>query len=209
MANIVGIKGVTTEMIDFKDFNTDFPPGVLVFSAKEAEYKNLVKRRDWMQLYPALAETTDPDGFRNWNKHIFMPLMVEDPTTIDLVYPKTMDEMKAEQENLQLVDEEMPEVLPTDNHVTHIFTHNMIPPGKRTLAMWFHIASHEKAYAEQKAQEMAAAQMEMMGGPSGGQNGSKPNKINVGAERSSPSGATAPIKAETKPSNNLTQNNAK
>ena len=29
MANIVGVKGITSQMIDMKDFNTDFPPGVL------------------------------------------------------------------------------------------------------------------------------------------------------------------------------------
>src|SRR6185295_13538364 len=34
MANIIGVKGINTEMIDFKDFNTDFPPGVMVYSAK-------------------------------------------------------------------------------------------------------------------------------------------------------------------------------
>jgi len=93
MANVVGVKGITSEMIDLKHFNTNFPPGFLVFSAKEAEYKNLVKRRDWMQLYPALMQSMDPDGFRNWNKHIFMPLMVEDPSTIDVMLPKTIDEI--------------------------------------------------------------------------------------------------------------------
>lgn len=156
MANIVGVKGVETKMIDMKDFNTDFPPGVMVYSAKEAEYKNLVKRRDMMQLYPQLAQTMDHDGFRNFNKHVFMPLMLEDPSLIDIMFPKTLDEIKAEDENQQLVDNKYIEAAPQDNHTTHIYTHNMIEPGARTWAMWFHISEHEKLLAEQQMQQAAA-----------------------------------------------------
>jgi hypothetical protein len=40
MANIVGVNGIQSQLIDMSDFNTDYPPGVLVYSAKEAEYKS-------------------------------------------------------------------------------------------------------------------------------------------------------------------------
>lgn len=199
MANIVGVKGITSEMIDMKDFNTDFPPGVFVYSAKEAEYKNLVKRRDWMQLFPHLAQTTDPDGFRNWNKHIFMPLMVEDPSTIDLVYPKTIDEIKAEAENEQLVKNEMPDVLPTDNHTTHMYIHSMIPPGKREWALWFHNEWHAQELAKQKAQEQEMMKMEMMGAKTLDSGNGKTGKINVGTEKRSPIEAASSLQAEINP----------
>lgn len=201
MANIVGVQGITTEIVDMKDFNTNYPPGVFVYSAKEAEYKNLVKRRDLMQLYPQAAQTMDPDGFRNFNKHVFWPLMLEDPSLIDIMYPKTLDEIKANDENQQLVDDQMPEVLPTDNHTTHIYTHNMIPPGKRTWSMWFHLTAHELALAEQKAQEQQAQQMAMqeMVDKQQGQN----SKIQVGKEKSSPIAATTPIKTEMNPQNSI------
>jgi len=150
MANIVGVNGIKTEMIDLSLFNTDYPPGVLVYSAKEAEYKNLVKRRDFMQLYPNLQQSLDQQGFRNFNKHVFFPLILEDPSLIDIMFPKTLDEMKAEDENQQLVDDKYVAAQPTDDHQTHIYIHNMIAPGKRTWAMWFHIAEHEKMYAESK-----------------------------------------------------------
>lgn len=200
MANIVGVKGITSEVIDLNDFNTNFPPGVLVYSAKEAEYKELVLRRDLMQLYPNLMQSMDPDGMRNFNKHVFFPKFLQDPSLIDIMFPKTIDEIKADQENEQLIDENMPEVLPTDNHTTHIYTHSMIPPGKRTWAMWFHIAEHEKMLADQKAQEQMAAQQEMMGG---GQTESAPSKINVGAERRSTTAAASPIKTEMNPKNSI------
>lgn len=205
MANIVGVNGISTTMIDFKDFNTDFPPGVMVYSAKEAEYKNLVKRRDMMQMYPNLMQSMDPDGLRNFNKHVFWPLMLEDPSLIEIMFPKTIDEIKAQEENEQLKKDELPPVAPTDNHTTHIYIHNMIPPGQRTWAMWFHLSEHEKMLAEQKQQEMMAQQMQAM--PQQGAS-NKPNKVNIGAERSNPLESTAPLKQEFNPQTNLSQNNA-
>lgn len=161
MANIVGVKGVDTKIIDLKDFNTEFPPGVMVYSAKEAEYKNLVKRRDMMQLYPTLQTSMDADGFRNWQKHVFWPLMLEDPSLIDIMFPKSLDEMNAEAENDQLKDNMMPDVKPTDNHTTHIYTHMMVQP--KTWALWMHIHWHQTLLAQQTAQK------QMQAGAGGGQ----------------------------------------
>jgi hypothetical protein len=208
MANIVGVKGITSQMINLKDFHTDYPPGVMVYSAKEAEYKELVLRRDLMQLYPELVQTLDADGMRNFNKHVFFPKFLQDPSLIDIMLPKTLDELKAETENEQIIRNEMPDVLPTDNHTTHIYTHNMIPPGKRTWAMWFHIEAHQQALAQQKAQEQMMQQQQMakeagvLDKP-----GAKTGTINVGAEKRSPQAATSPLKTAMNPSDNLINNN--
>ena len=188
-ANIIGVKGVDSHIISLKDFNADFPPGVLIYSAKEAEYKNLVKRRDWMQLYPALSQTLDPDGMRNFQKHVFFPLMVEDPATIDVMLPKTLDEIDAEEENELLAKGTMPDVLETDEHTTHLYTHRMVQP--KTWQTWVHIDWHEKLLAEQKKQQMLAQQQQqadMMN-----TTGAKPK---VGAERSSPMAQASPLKTE-------------
>lgn len=168
MANIVGVNGVNSHVIDLSKFNTDFPPGVMVYSAKEAEYKNLVKRRDYMQLYPNLAQTLDPDGMRNFNKHVFFPLFLEDPSLVDIMFPKTLDEIKAEAENEQLKDDMMADVAPTDNHTTHIYTHMMVSP--KTWATWAHIHWHQELLAQQTAQAQKQG-----GGPGGQQNGQ--NKV--------------------------------
>jgi hypothetical protein len=149
-ANIVGVKGVRTEEIEFKDFNTKFPPGIMVYSAKEAEYKELVLRRDLMQLYPQLQQTLDPDGMRNFNKFVFFPKFLQDPSLVDIIFPKTIQEMKAEGENEQLAKDKMPDVLPTDDHETHIYIHNMVEP--KTWATWVHITWHEKLLEQQKQQ---------------------------------------------------------
>lgn len=195
MANIVGVNGVKSTAIDLNDFVTDYPPGVLVFSAKEAEYKNLVKRRDFMTLYPELAQTMDPDGFRNFNKHVFMPLMIEDPSLIDIMYPKSIEEMKAEGQNEMLKQDKMPPVLETDDHQTHIYIHNMLQP--KTWAAWLHIQEHEEALAKKQAEEQQMMQQEMQGAGQSAASGQKPAQ-KQGVEKSSPKEATSPLKSASK-----------
>ena len=187
MANIVGVKGVDSTEIDLKVFNTDFPPGILVYSAKEAEYKELVLRRDLMQLYPALMQTLDQDGIRNFNKHVFFPKFLNDPSLIDVMLPKTIDELKAEAENEQLSKNDMPDVAETDNHTTHIYMHRMVQP--KTWATWYHSDWHEKLLAKQKAQEMQMQEM---------QSSSLGGKGKVGKEKQSPLLQTSPLATEIK-----------
>ncbi len=166
MANIVGVNGVTTHIIDMKDFNTDYPPGVLVYSAKEAEYKELVLRRDLSQALPVLIQSMDADGLRNFYKHVYWPKFLQDPSLIDVMFPKTMDEMNAEAENEQLADNMMPDVKETDNHTTHIYTHMMLEP--KTWAGWTHIHWHQELLAQQLAQQQKQ---------SGGQGSDGKNKV--------------------------------
>lgn len=150
MANIVGVKGVSSTEIDLNDFNTEFPPGVMIYSAKEAENKELVLRRDLMQLYPDLAQTLDPDGLRNFNKYVFFPKFLQDPSLVDIMLPKTIDEIKADGENEQLGKDKMPDVAPTDNHTTHIYIHHQVMP--KNWATWMHIEWHQELLAQQQAQ---------------------------------------------------------
>lgn len=179
-AAIVGVKGTTFEDVDMAAFKSDLPPGVMVYSAKEAEYKELVLRRDLMQLYPQLQQTLDPDGMRNFNKHVFFPKFLSDPSLIDTMFPKTLDEIKAEGENERLAQNDMPDVSESDDDTTHIYTHRMLQP--MTNAAWFHIAWHEENLAKKKKQETEQQ---------------APQQLEVGAQKRSPIEAAAPLKAET------------
>lgn len=194
MANIVGVKGVKTEMIKMSDFQTDFPPGVLVYSAKEAEYKELILRRDLIQLYPQLAQTLGPDGMRNFNKHIFFPKFLQDPSLIDIMFPDTLDELHATEENELLKEDKYPKVLETDDHLTHIYIHQMVQP--KTLATWFHIAEHQEYAAGQKQQMMAQQAQTIQQGQQTIQQGQQDQQQQFNQERLSPMGATAPLKQE-------------
>lgn len=161
IATIVGVKGMTFEKIDLGDIHTKFPPGILIFSAKDAEYKELVLRRDYMELLPTLTATLSPDGLRNFYKYAFFPKFLDDPNMIEILIPKTLDEIKAEEENNSLDKDVMPTVSDTDNHEQHIPIHYM---AKKTWATWTHIAWHEELLAQQKKTGDAAG-----GGQQGGQ----------------------------------------
>lgn len=187
-ANIVGVKGVETREIDMNLFKTQFPPQVQVYSAKEAEYKNLVKRRDWMALMPNMPQFMDATGFRNFQKYVFLPLMVEDPSLIDIMIPDSLEEIKAREQNQVLKEDKLPPVLETDDHQTHIMIHRQLDSDK--WAKWVHILEHEDALAKQKAME--AQQMQEEGGTME-QTGSRVNK-----ERGNPQEATASLKQEIK-----------
>lgn len=191
MANIVGVKGIDSKEVDLGVFNTDYPPGVMVYSAKEAEYKELVLRRDLMQLYPQLMQTLDPDSLRNFNKYVFFPKFLNDPSLIDVMLPETIDELKAKDENEQLAKEHLAQALPTDNHTTHLYIHRALTP--KTWASWFHIAEHEQLLAEQQAQQQAAQQAEQAQ-QQGQPQASPPNQLNVGAEKRNPQAAASPLK---------------
>ena len=186
MANIVGVKGVKTEEVKMSDFETDFPPGVLVYSAKEAEYKELVLRRDLIQLYPQLVPTLGPEGMRNFNKHIFFPKFLQDPSLIDVMFPETLDELRAQEENDMLKENKYPPVSQSDEHLTHIYMHQMVMP--KTLAVWFHIAEHQEYAAGQKYDMMVSNGMV-------GQQPQTPNEP-INKQRSSPMEAAAPLKQE-------------
>lgn len=155
IATITGVKGMTFEKINLGDVQTKFPPGVLIYSAKDAEYKELVLRRDLMDMYPQLQKSLSPDGMRNFNKYVFFPKFLQDPQMLDVLIPETLDEIKAQQENESLKDDIMPQVSETDNHEQHIPIHYM---AKKTWATWTHIAWHEELLAQQKAQNSDTGQ---------------------------------------------------
>lgn len=203
MATVVGVKGLSFENIDLGDIRTKYPPGVLVFSAKEAEYKELVLRRDLMQLYPQFQETLGQDGMRNFNKHVFFPKFLQDPSLIDIILPKSLDEIKAEEENEQLNNNVLADVSDKDNHETHLYIHRM---AKKTPAMWSHYFWHEELWAmtkdKEKKQQEAQGQKNMGeekgGQPTGGSvGGAKPPKVKE--KQKNPLEATSTLKDNIQP----------
>lgn len=157
IATITGVKGMTFEKIDLGDIHTKYPPGVLIFSAKDAEYKELVLRRDLMQMYPQFESTLDPDGMRVFNKYVFFPKFLQDPSMIDALFPQTVDELKAEAENDSLAEDKFMQAAQTDDHQQHILVHMM---AKKTWATWAHIGMHQELLALQKKQQQTQEQQQ-------------------------------------------------
>ena len=201
IATIVGVKGVTFEKIDLGDIQTKYPPGVLVFSAKEAEYKELVERRDLMEMYPAFQTSMTPDGLKNFQKYVFFPKFLKDPQMMDILFPDSIDEIKAQEENEIINLEKMPQVAPTDNHEQHLMIHRM---AANTWAKWIHIQWHEEMLSRQRMQQMMAMQQQTQMGAEQGMSpqgqpsqSSEPPKPQVGVAKQSPTQAAASLRNET------------
>lgn len=200
IATIVGVKDMTFESIDLGDIRTKYPPGVQVFSAKEAEYKELVLRRDLTALRPQLAESLGPEGMRTFDKYLLLPKYVNDPTMLDLLIPKSIDELKAEEENETINEgKTMPKVAETDDHVQHLAVHRN---AHNTWAKWVHVAWHEELLGMQKQMKMQAEQQQMQGGQPGqepgqgaGQEPQKKGKT-AGKDKGNPQETAAPLKTE-------------
>lgn len=200
IATITGVKGLTFEKIDMGDIHTNYPPGVLIFSAKDAEYKEMVLRRDMMEILPILATSLQPDGLRNFYKYNFFPKFFSDPTTIDNLFPKTIDEIKAEEENDILAGNKLAQVAETDDHAQHLIIHQM---AQKTQATWFHMAWHEELLAMQKKQQQMAQQAQMMaGGSQPGQPGMPGQMVpQTGQQSQNPQAAATPAQSNIQQQN--------
>lgn len=192
IATIVGVKGITFEKIDLGDIKTNYPPGVLVFSAKEAEYKELVERRDLMQLLPDFQATFTPDGMRNFHKYVFLPKFQSlDPQTIDILLPDTVDEIKASQENEMLGEDKWTPADPADNHEQHLAVHAQ---AKNSWAKWVHIDMHEKMLSQQRVQQ---AQMQQQPAQGGQNMPPEPLPPQVGVANQNPREAASSLREKT------------
>lgn len=195
IATIVGVKGMTFETIDLGDIHTKYPPGVMIFSAKEAEYKELVLRRDLMQVAPMIADAVGPEGMKSFYKYVFLPKFLQDPQTLELIIPKSLDELKAEEENNTINENRWVDAVDTDNHIEHIAVHRM---AKDTWAKWIHIAMHEEMLALQKKQQQAQEQQQPEQGKPQDQQKQGGDKPKVGKDKQNPQEAATPLKTEVK-----------
>jgi hypothetical protein len=93
--------------------------------------------RDYIQL--AVAEPTAQirSGLRHYGKLIGMKYDL-----IEQMFPPTIDELRAEEENLLILDGEKALVLPEDDHYGHMQIHNKLPDSPEKTA---HINAHKKA----------------------------------------------------------------
>ncbi len=195
MATIVGVKGMSFEKIDLGDIQTKYPPGVKVYSAKEAEYKELVERRDYMGILPVIQSSLSPDGLRNFYKYVFFPKFQSlDPQTIEVLLPDSIDEIKAEQENQLLDENKLVPVAPEENHEQHIAVHAQ---AKNSWAKFIHTQWHEELLSEQRKQEQQMMMQQAQGGMEQGSS-SQVGQSSGGKEKSqSPLGAAASFREKT------------
>ncbi len=179
MISVTNSQFTTFETINLTELRTELPPKAIVFSAREAEFKESVERREMAQQMGVLQGVLSPEEFRNFLKYLWFPkFQTFDKESTDLILPKTQDEIKAEQENLMLAEGELPPISEGDNHEVHLFIHSRV---KNTAAKWAHYYAHQKLLAEQKKAQAAAAQAEASAENTQGA-GNKPNSKSVNPE---------------------------
>lgn len=152
---LTSVSGVTFESLDLADATrTRLPPRVLVQNVKKAEYKKQVTRKALENTYALVTKTMSPKQKRDYDRFIFYPHYDFDQSTLDLVFPKTIGEMKAEQENELLDLDRIAPISPQDDDAEHIFIHLR---GKRTAATWAHVLTHEEQLASKMQRQEQAA----------------------------------------------------
>jgi len=120
-------------------------PDVIIVSKTISEAKRLqeqVRFERFVQL--AMADPTVDSRFGL--KHL-ASLNGLKKDVIDIMFPLTLDEMLAEDENVMINQNELPPVAAEDNHATHLHIHSS---STETNAKRAHIAAHRRALLEMK-----------------------------------------------------------
>ena len=152
---ITNVTSVSFESIGLEDIKTKFPPKIEILSQRDADYKELVKRRDWMQVYPVIEKSLPPKALSALNKHVFFPLFIKDSSTIDRMVPKSIGEIKAEQENEILESDAYTPIDGADDDEEHMYIHMM---AKKTAAVWAHYFAHQAQYSQKQMQQQQQQQ---------------------------------------------------
>lgn len=138
------------ESLKRKDIISERAPSVLVVSSTEKEYKELVLRRDLMQQLPIFTKTLPPHALKNFLKYFYLPKFVPDVKMLDVIYPKSIEEIKAEQENAELERNILARIDQADEDETHLYIHYR---ASNTAAKWAHIFAHEYQHGLKKLQQ--------------------------------------------------------
>lgn len=188
LLSVTNSQFTTFEQIQLDDIKTNLPPKAIIFSAREAEFKESVERRELAQQFGMFQQVLPPEKMTMFLKYIWFPkFQTFDSETINLIFPKSADEIKAEQENEMIANGVLPPITETDNHELHLFIHSRV---KNNAQKWAHVLTHETLMSEQQAKQAQAAQNS---GPKDGGSGSGNAPS---ASETNPQNAATPVKSQ-------------
>ena len=146
-ARIVGSLGAVWRPFAKKDLITPshIDPDIKIESRTVAEARRFNEAqlyRDYLKM--AIVDPTAQirPGMRHYGKLIGLKTDV-----IEQVFPPTIDELQSEDENKEILANRRVNVLPNDDHYTHMQIHNKLPDSPVKNA---HIEAHKKALVLQK-----------------------------------------------------------
>lgn len=98
--------------------------------------------RDFLKLAAGDPTAQIRSGMRHYGKLIGMK-----QDLVEQIYPPTIDELRAEEENMLINEEKKAIVLPEDDHYLHLQIHNKLPDSPEKIA---HMNAHKRALILQK-----------------------------------------------------------
>lgn len=148
MTRVVGALGAAWRPFSKKDLvvpegNKD--PNIKIESKAVADARRFNEAklfRDYLTLAAADPTAQLRAGMRYYGKLIGMK-----QDLVETIYPPTIDELRAEEENQLIQDGEKAIVLPEDDHYLHLQIHNKLPDSPQKKA---HLNAHKTALILQK-----------------------------------------------------------
>lgn len=132
-------------------------PRVRIVSKLQHAAEREKARVEFASVIPQLLQDpTIPLVSKNFARRHLFRLHNIDQEQIDILVPKTPDEMDAEMENELLVRNMMTEIEAEDDHLSHIVIHSKMQANPATMA---HIEAHKKAYRTLGQQAQVNEQM--------------------------------------------------
>jgi len=148
MVHVVGALGATWRPFKKKDLVTPADhadPNIKIESKAVADARRFNEAqlfRDYMKLAAADPTAQIRSGMRHYGKLIGMK-----QDLIEQIYPPTIDELRAEEENQMINDGNKALVMPEDDHYLHLQIHNKLPDSPTKTA---HMNAHKRALILQK-----------------------------------------------------------
>jgi len=137
---LAGLKNGEFRELTRENIIAKVDPDVKIESKILTDAANMRKAGQFAQVLDVAGE--DPTVDRRWGEKHIAELSGMNEEEINDLFPPTLDEMIAENQNIKLNENKPVPVLGTDNHIVHIQIHNKANATKATIA---HIETHKQA----------------------------------------------------------------
>lgn len=137
---LVGAFGAKWRTLSKKDFITRINPDVKIESKAVNRAKQMEERRDLMSYYTLALQ--EPTSNRRYGLKKLGRMFGQEKDELDRLFPPTIDERIAEDENDKLNSDEFVGVMREDDHNVHLEIHSK---ARDTESARAHIETHKKA----------------------------------------------------------------
>lgn len=145
VVRIVGALGSTWRPLRRENIIANTDPDVRVESREVSEAKRFNELRVFQTVLQAIAQ--DPNANLRWGEKRFAKLAGLAKDEIDQLMPPVIEEIRAEEENKLIEQDELVQVQAADDHIIHLEVHNK---ASDTPAKMAHMNAHKKAMVLQR-----------------------------------------------------------